>query len=48
MSEFGESEVEVAALAWVESLGLAVKLGPEISPGAGSGRSEDRSGTWCW
>jgi len=31
-SSFTESVVEEAALAWVESLGCAVKHGPEIAP----------------
>ena len=30
---FTESVVEDAALAWLESLGWAVKHGPDISPG---------------
>jgi hypothetical protein len=36
MSEgsFTESVVEDAALAWLESLGYALKHGPEIAPGA--------------
>lgn len=33
MSQFTESIVEDAALAWLESLGYAVKHGPEIAPG---------------
>ncbi len=33
MSEFTESVVEDAALAWSESLGCAVKRGPEIALG---------------
>ena len=33
MSNFTESVVEDAALAWLESLGYAVKHGPEIAPG---------------
>ena len=33
MSLFSESVVEDAALAWLESLGYAVKHGPEIAPG---------------
>jgi len=35
MTERGVTEtvVEVAALAWLESLGYAVKHGPEIAPG---------------
>ena len=35
MSErsFTESVVEDATLAWLESLGYAVKHGPEIAPG---------------
>jgi len=32
-SRFTESVVEDAALAWLESLGYAVKHGPEIDPG---------------
>jgi type I restriction enzyme R subunit len=32
MSGFAESEVESATLAWLESLGWAVKHGPEIAP----------------
>ena len=32
-SKFTESVVEDAALAWLESLGYAVKHGPEIAPG---------------
>jgi hypothetical protein len=31
--KFTESVVEEAALAWLESLGYAVKHGPEIAPG---------------
>ena len=31
-TRFGESEVESAALAWLESLGWAIKHGPEIAP----------------
>ena len=31
--KFTESVVEDAALAWLESLGYAVKHGPEIAPG---------------
>jgi type I restriction enzyme R subunit len=31
-SAFTESDVESAALAWLESLGWAVKHGPEIAP----------------
>ena len=30
---FTESVVEDAALAWLESLGYAIKHGPEIAPG---------------
>ena len=30
---FTESVVEQAALAWLESLGYAVKHGPDIAPG---------------
>ena len=33
MTNFTESVVEDAALAWLESLGYAVKHGPEIAPG---------------
>lgn len=33
MSTFAESVVEDAALAWLESLGYAIKHGPEIGPG---------------
>ena len=33
MSSFTESVVEDAALAWLESLGYAVKHGPDITPG---------------
>ena len=33
MGNFTESVVEDAALAWLESLGYAVKHGPEIAPG---------------
>ena len=33
MTGFTESVVEDAALAWIESLGYAVKHGPEIAPG---------------
>src|SRR3990170_2116345 len=33
MSSFSESVVEDAALAWLESLGYAIKHGPEIAPG---------------
>lgn len=32
-SSFTESVVEDAALAWLESLGYAIKHGPEIAPG---------------
>jgi hypothetical protein len=32
MANFTESVVEEAALAWLESLGYAVKHGPEIAP----------------
>jgi type I restriction enzyme R subunit len=32
-ANFTESIVEDAALAWLESLGYAVKHGPEIAPG---------------
>lgn len=33
MANFTESVVEDAALAWLESLGYAIKHGPEIAPG---------------
>lgn len=33
MTNFTESVVEEAALAWLESLGYAIKHGPDISPG---------------
>ncbi len=33
MAKFTESVVEDAALAWLESLGYAVKHGPDITPG---------------
>ncbi len=33
MARLSESAVEEAALAWLESLGWAVKHGPEIAPG---------------
>ena len=33
MSAFSESVVEDAALAWLESLGYAVKHGLDIAPG---------------
>ena len=33
MSRFSESVVEDAALAWLKSLGYAVKHGPQIAPG---------------
>jgi len=32
LSNFTESVVEDAALAWLESLGYAIKHGPEIAP----------------
>ena len=32
MTNFTESIVEEAALAWLESLGYAIKHGPEIAP----------------
>jgi hypothetical protein len=44
---FTESVVEDAALAWLESLGYAVKHGPEIGPGEffqTNGRRRSRSG----
>ena len=36
-----ESEVESAALAWLESLGWVVKHGPEIAPGMLEAERED-------
>ena len=33
MSAFAENVIEQAALAWLESLGYAIKHGPEIAPG---------------
>src|SRR6266508_2785496 len=33
MTQFTESVVEQAALAWLESLGYTIKHGPEIAPG---------------
>jgi hypothetical protein len=33
MSQFTESVIEDAALTWLESLGYAIKHGPEITPG---------------
>lgn len=33
MNKFIESDVEAAALAWLESLGYTVKHGPEVAPG---------------
>jgi hypothetical protein len=33
MQNFTESVVEDAALAWLESLGYAIKYGPDITPG---------------
>ena len=33
MQNFTESVVEDAALAWLKSLGYAIKHGPEIAPG---------------
>ncbi len=37
MANFTESVVEEAALAWLESLGYAIKRGPEIAPGKRGG-----------
>jgi len=36
-----ESTIEEAALAWLESLGYAVKYGPEIAPGEISAERQD-------
>ena len=33
MTSFSESEVEEAALQWLEGLGWSVAHGPDISPG---------------
>lgn len=41
MGSFTESVVEDAAFAWLESLGYAVKHGPEIAP-RGSKRTDGR------
>jgi len=41
MPAFTESVVEDAALAWLESLGFAVKHGPEIAPGELFAERED-------
>ena len=38
---FTESVVESAALAWLESLGYAVKRGPEIPPGGLAATRQD-------
>ena len=45
MTAFTESVVEDAALAWLESLGYAVKHGPEIAPGElfANGETTDKS-----
>jgi type I restriction enzyme R subunit len=40
-SSFTESVVEEAALAWLESLGYAIKHGPEIAPGELFAERED-------
>ena len=52
---FTESIVEQVALAWIESLGYAVKHGPEIGPEEVFAERTDygqvvlagRSGNWC-
>ena len=41
MAQFSESIVEDAALAWLESLGWSVKIGPEIAPGEPSAQRTD-------
>jgi type I restriction enzyme R subunit len=33
MNHFTESEVEQAALAWLESLGYTILHGPDVAPG---------------
>ena len=43
MGAFTESVVEEAALAWLESLGWAIKLSPEIAPGELAAESDDRT-----
>ena len=40
--KFTESEVEDAALAWLESLGYAIKHGPEIARGDFAKRTDCR------
>jgi len=47
-SRFSEPVFEDAALAWVESLGYAVKHGPEIGPGepAGAKIKNRTNGEW--
>jgi len=40
---FTESEVESAALAWLESLGYTIKHGPEIAPGEPGAERQDYS-----
>jgi len=41
MARIAESDVEEAALAWLESLGYAVKHGPDIAPGELDAERED-------
>jgi type I restriction enzyme R subunit len=41
MSAFGESVVEQAALAWLESVGWHVRNGPEIAPGEPTAERDD-------
>lgn len=43
MYKFTESEVESAALAWLESLGYTIKHGPEIAPGEPGAERQDYS-----
>lgn len=45
-----ESEVEEAALGWLESIGWAVKHGPEIGPGELFAERESYGGasSWWW
>ncbi|PTL36044.1 hypothetical protein CLG94_07030 [Candidatus Methylomirabilis limnetica] len=42
MTSFTESVVEQAALGWLESVGWAVKYGPEIGPGGQRPRGQLR------
>ena len=45
MKSFTESIVEEAALAWLESLGYAVRLGPDVEPGELAANLEKRQVT---